>query len=112
MSMFDLNDLRKSHRRKSRSPGKPVQHSLLQAPITEEQRLLRLHRSRTYTNNELTNADEQCPITLRYKILFDRKIDCKCKKNVVSILSDVELDRFLRSSPPEQLIVITIINSK
>ncbi len=114
MSTFRIGDPNKSknRRRKTFNNNKPGTHSLLIAPINDEQKLLRFQRSRSFVNSELTSSEEQCPLTLRYKILFDRKVDCKCKRNIVPVISDVEFDKFLRVTPQEQLIVIAVMNSK
>jgi hypothetical protein len=99
-------------RKKFTSPTKNASRSLMTAPVRDEPKFIRLSRSRSEANIKLTLAEEQCPITLRYKILFDRKIDCKCKRNVVPVIHDVEFDKFLQKTPPNQLIVIAVINSK
>ena len=99
-------------RKKFTSPTKNALRSLMTAPVRDEPKFIRLSRSRSEANIKLTLAEEQCPITLRYKILFDRKIDCKCKRNVVPVIHDVEFDKFLQNTPPNQLIVIAVINSK
>lgn len=104
----------KQKRRKSRhsSPQKNSMRSLMTAPVKEVPKFIRLSRSRSHANIKLTLAEEQCPITLRYKMLFDRKIECKCKRNVVPVIQDAEFDKFLQKTPPDQLIVIAVINSK
>ena len=102
----------KSRRQRNYNNNKSGAVSLLSAPIKDEPKFIRLIRSRSYAQIELTKAEEQCPVTLRYKMLFDRKVDCKCKRNVVPIIHDVEFDKFLRITPSDQLIVIAVINSK
>ena len=102
----------KRRRKKFSSPTKNASRSLMTAPVKEEPKFIRLSRSRSSANIKLTLAEEQCPITLRYKMLFDRKIECKCKRNVVPVIHDVEFEKFLQKTPPDQLIVIAVINSK
>ncbi len=70
------------------------------------------NRSRSNLRDEPLVNHDMCPIALRIKILLDRRAECKCKKNIVPVISDIELDRFLKITPPDQLILIAIIDSR
>ena len=64
----------------------------------------------TFTNEELTLM---CPVVLHHRIVFDRHdIECRCRKQNVPFIHDVEFDYMLKLVPVEQLIIVVIIDSK
>jgi hypothetical protein len=69
-------------------------------------------RSRSNLKDEPLINHDMCPIAFRIKILLDRRTECKCKKNIVPIISDIELDKFLRITPPEQFQLVSIVDSR
>ena len=66
--------------------------------------------NRLFTNDDLNML---CPVSLHQKLIFDKyDVDCKCKKQIVPLISDIEFDYFLRLVPSEQMIVIAIVNTE
>ncbi|RNA29347.1 hypothetical protein BpHYR1_032044 [Brachionus plicatilis] len=66
--------------------------------------------NRLYTNDDLNLL---CPVSLHQKLAFDKyDVDCRCKKQIVPIVNDVEFDHFLRLVPIEQIVVIAVIDSE
>ena len=64
----------------------------------------------TFTNEELILM---CPVTLHYRIVFDRHdIECRCRKQNVPFIHDVEFDYMLKLVPVDQLIIVVIMDSK
>lgn len=68
-------------------------------------------RQKLKHGEKLYSTDEQCPYSLHQKLLFNRKVDCKCKRNKVPSISDLVFDRFLRNIPATQLLVVVVIDS-
>lgn len=66
--------------------------------------------SRFFSNDDL---NLMCPVSLHQKLAFERfDIDCKCRKQNVPLISDVEFDYFLRLVPLDQIIVVVITDSQ
>lgn len=84
---------------------KPTINALLSGPFNEQSIYFKTPRG----DNGPT--DGPCPISVRHRILFDRKIECKCKRNSVPLICDIEFDRFIKIMPPDQLLVVAIIKS-
>lgn len=59
-----------------------------------------------YSNEKLTMC---CPVALHQRLVFNKTdMDCKCRKQVVPLINDVEYDMFLRVVPESQLVVIVV----
>ena len=65
--------------------------------------------ARLYTNDELSLI---CPYTLHQRIVFDRHdADCRCRKQTVPNIHDVEFDYLLKFIPTEQLVIVVVTDS-
>jgi len=63
-----------------------------------------------YTNEHLSMC---CPVLLHNRLAFNKnEIDCKCRKQKMPQINDVEYDTLLKLLPPDQLAVIVITDSK
>ena len=66
--------------------------------------------SRMMTNNDLNLL---CPVSLHLKMAFEKyDHDCRCKKQIVPMIYDLEFDYLMRMLPTQQLAVIVIMDSK
>lgn len=66
--------------------------------------------NRFFTNDDLNML---CPVSLHQKLAMEKyDVNCRCKKQIVPIITDVEFDYFLRLVPLEQIIVIAVIDSE
>ena len=63
-----------------------------------------------FTNEELTLM---CPVTLHHRIAFERHdIECRCRKQNVPYIHDVEFDYMLKLVPVNQMIIVVIVDSR
>ena len=64
-----------------------------------------------YTNEKLSMC---CPALLHNRLAFNNKTgtECRCRKQTIPLINDVEFDALLKLLPREQLAVIVIIDSK
>jgi hypothetical protein len=84
---------------------KPTLNALLSGPFNEQSLYFKTPRG------DNLPTDGPCPISLRHRILFDRKVECKCKRNSIPLLCDIEFDKFVKIMPPDQLLVVAVIRS-
>ena len=86
------------------------------SPLLETRRLINENTLTNLKTNSRLIFDQlnlQCPVSLHQKMAFSNfGIDCKCKKYLVPLVYDVEYDYFLKMLPPDQVIVVVIIDSK
>jgi hypothetical protein len=62
------------------------------------------------TNDDLNLL---CPVNLHFKMAFEKfDHDCRCKKQTVPCLFDLEFDYLMKMLPSDQLAVVVIIDSK
>ncbi|PIK34835.1 hypothetical protein BSL78_28338 [Apostichopus japonicus] len=52
-----------------------------------------------------------CPVALREEMLGETIISCKCSRHRIPQVTDVELDKFLRDIPRNQLVVLCVVSS-
>lgn len=64
-----------------------------------------------YSNEKLSMC---CPVLLHSRLAFERDMafECKCRKQSVPLLNDVEYDTILRIIPPEQFAIIVVVDQK
>ena len=63
----------------------------------------------TMTNERLSMM---CPVSLHYRLAFDKTdMDCKCRRQTVPFINDVEYDVLLKRLPGDQLAVIAVTDS-
>jgi hypothetical protein len=94
-----------------------IKHKLNPISISD---LNELFTSRSYDDNKstsrvMTNNDLNllCPVSLHLKMAFEKyDHDCRCKKQIVPLIYDIEFDYILRMIPLNQLAVIVIMDSK
>jgi len=66
--------------------------------------------SHYYSNEKLSMC---CPALLHNRLAFNKnEVDCKCRRQTIPLINDVEYDTLLSLLPREQLVVIVIIDSK
>lgn len=62
-----------------------------------------------FTNEKLSLC---CPNVLHMKLAFGQSdSECKCRKQIVPLIHDIEYDILLNIIPSEQLVVIAVIDS-
>ena len=61
------------------------------------------------TNERLSQL---CPVSLHYRLAFDKTdMDCKCRRQTVPFINDVEYDALLKRLPSDQMAVIAVTDS-
>ena len=62
-----------------------------------------------FTNDELTLM---CPVSLHQRIIFDKHdVECRCRKQTVPFIHDVEFDFLMKLVPSDQTIIVVIVDS-
>jgi hypothetical protein len=56
-----------------------------------------------------------CPVIFHNKLVFSKlenNTECRCRKQIIPFINDVEYDALLKILPPEQLVVVLITDSR